>query len=293
MEALRALGGSEIITALGQSLAVILATALLIKLIHIAAEQYISRFTARAIVVRNRVELVKVLLYLFTGFVVIRLLLAARADAVLAVVGGGAVVAGLAARELLANIFAGVFIFFERPFSVGDRIQVGPYYGEVDNISLRATTLVTPEDSRVSVPNSMVFSEGSLSANAGDLEAMVVIEFYFAHSVSISEIRQVLWEAAVTSKYFYAKRPVEILVEETPVATAFYVRAFVADIRQEFPFAADVTARAKERLKGLDPLYPEDVWAGAPGLPFSVGSGSSRRRPQGRNRLDGQRILEP
>jgi len=49
--------------------------------------------------------------------------------------------AALAARTLIANLLAGLYLAVERPFEVGDRIRVGEYQGEVVDIRIRCTVL--------------------------------------------------------------------------------------------------------------------------------------------------------
>jgi small-conductance mechanosensitive channel len=65
----------------------------------------------------------------------------------------------LALRDVLANLVAGVYILLERPFSIGDRIQLpGGHRGEVETIALRTTMLRTETNTRVIVPNAKIYS---------------------------------------------------------------------------------------------------------------------------------------
>ncbi len=61
---------------------------------------------------------------------------------------------GLAAQDTVANIFGAVAVFMDRPFKVGDRIQVGTDVdGMVEEMGLRATRIRTLEGVLVTVPN--------------------------------------------------------------------------------------------------------------------------------------------
>ena len=57
---------------------------------------------------------------------------------------------GLGLKDLFADIVAGFIIILEKPFQIGDKIQIGGDYGEVVDIGLIQTVIVTPGDSRVS-----------------------------------------------------------------------------------------------------------------------------------------------
>jgi small conductance mechanosensitive channel len=65
----------------------------------------------------------------------------------------------LAIQDILKNFFAGVYLLLERPFRVGDTIQVKDQQGTVENIGVRTTVLRTPENIQVLVPNTVVFAE--------------------------------------------------------------------------------------------------------------------------------------
>ena len=63
---------------------------------------------------------------------------------------------GFAAKDTLSNIVAGIFIFWDRPFYIGDLVEIEDEYGEVQEITLRTTRIVTPDGIMVSIPNSNI-----------------------------------------------------------------------------------------------------------------------------------------
>ncbi len=66
---------------------------------------------------------------------------------------GGAALA-LASKDTLANLFGSLVIFFDRPFQMGDWIQVEQFEGTVEDIGLRTIRIRTFADSVITVPNS-------------------------------------------------------------------------------------------------------------------------------------------
>lgn len=60
---------------------------------------------------------------------------------------------GFAFQDISANLISGVFITFRKPFKVGDIIETQNYFGKVDQIDLRVTTLRTFQGLHVLVPN--------------------------------------------------------------------------------------------------------------------------------------------
>ena len=62
-------------------------------------------------------------------------------------------VIGLSLQDILKNFFAGVWVLVERPFRIGDTIEVTGYSGNVEEISFRTTQLRTDDGREVIVPN--------------------------------------------------------------------------------------------------------------------------------------------
>ena len=63
------------------------------------------------------------------------------------------IVLGLSLQDILKNFLAGIWVLVERPFRIGDTIEVGGYSGVVEEITFRTTLLRTVEAQQVIVPN--------------------------------------------------------------------------------------------------------------------------------------------
>jgi small-conductance mechanosensitive channel len=63
---------------------------------------------------------------------------------------------GFAAQTTLSNLVSGLFLFGERPFRVGDTIEIDGVSGEVLSIDMMATTLRTTDNRFVRIPNELV-----------------------------------------------------------------------------------------------------------------------------------------
>src|SRR3982751_124133 len=63
------------------------------------------------------------------------------------------IVIGLSLQDILKNFFAGVWVLVERPFRIGDTIEVGGQTGVVEEIAFRTTMLKTADGRQVIIPN--------------------------------------------------------------------------------------------------------------------------------------------
>lgn len=96
---------------------------------------------------------------------VVQALTAAGIDtaAVIASLGIAGLTIGFAARDALSNLISGVLIFWDRPFVIGDLVEVGGQYGRVERITLRSTRVVTPDGRMLAVPNSTIINQTVVS----------------------------------------------------------------------------------------------------------------------------------
>jgi small-conductance mechanosensitive channel len=67
-------------------------------------------------------------------------------------------VVGLSLQDILKNFFAGIYILVERPFRIGDTVQIEAHTGVVQEISFRTTQLRTDDGREVVVPNATLMT---------------------------------------------------------------------------------------------------------------------------------------
>jgi small-conductance mechanosensitive channel/CRP-like cAMP-binding protein len=100
--------------------------------------------------------------------------------------GAGAIVIGLALRNIILDVFIGLAMNFDRPFEIGDFIQVavgpaGGPSGRVVELNWRTTRLVTGEGNMVVVPNGklgdMIVTNFSKPEAMSEFELSVFLDF--------------------------------------------------------------------------------------------------------------------
>jgi ABC-type branched-subunit amino acid transport system substrate-binding protein/small-conductance mechanosensitive channel len=130
------------------------------RLLGIATERFVWQpledHTERAIpnVIRS---FASVVIYSFAGFGIIAFVFDEQLTSLLASTGLLAMIVGLAIQSNIANIFSGIVINLERPFNVGDWIQIGDVEeGKVVDITWRTTRIMTRDGYLIAVPNGQV-----------------------------------------------------------------------------------------------------------------------------------------
>lgn len=100
-------------------------------------------------------KLIRVVIYIIAGFIVITAL-GINLNGLVAGLGIGGVILTLAAQDTAKNLFAGLVVFLDKPFVVGDWIQVDKFEGTVEDITFRSTRVRTFENSLVNIPNAII-----------------------------------------------------------------------------------------------------------------------------------------
>jgi small conductance mechanosensitive channel len=77
----------------------------------------------------------------------------------LAGLGVAGLAVGLAAKDTMANFIAGLIILWDRPFALGDDVEIGDTQGFVRHIEMRTTKLEDSDGNDVTLPNSEVVSK--------------------------------------------------------------------------------------------------------------------------------------
>ncbi len=186
-------------------------------------------------------------IYIFGTAAIVMGILKPTEKLILALGSSAAVAIGFSLKDLVASIVAGITLLFDRPFQVGDRVQYGDVYGEIQNIGLRTVRLTTLDDNLVTIPNSKFMSDVVSSGNAGALDMMITTDFHVSLDANLDLARKIINEVIYTSRFAFLKKPVGVVIQETEVARRLAIKltakAYVLDVRYEKAFQTDIVAR--------------------------------------------------
>jgi small conductance mechanosensitive channel len=135
--------------------------------------------------------------YLIVAFVAVAVLgmVGVQTASMVAVLGAAGLAVGLALQGTLSNFASGVMLLVFRPFSVGDYIDAGGTAGSVQAVGLFSTTLNTPDNVKIVVPNSAVYGSTikNYTANPTRRNDMVVgVSYDDDLELAVRTIRRVL-----------------------------------------------------------------------------------------------------
>jgi len=101
---------------------------------------------------------------------------------------------GIALRDVILSIIAGIWILLEKPFKIGDIIKVKEVEGRVTGIHIRTTHLRTLTDIPLIIPNFILFSEIVTNQSDGD-KKQVILRLMLPATISYEDLRAQVKEA--------------------------------------------------------------------------------------------------
>jgi len=145
----------------------------------------------------------------------------------IAIVGAAGLAIGLALKDSLSNFSSGVMLILFRPFRVGDFATVGGVMGTVMSIDIFNTTLNTPDNQRVIVPNANITNNVITNVTANDTRR-VDLTIGIGYGDDITKTKKVLGEILKTDDRVLATPAPTIAVSELADSSVnFVVRPWV------------------------------------------------------------------
>jgi len=107
--------------------------------------------------------------------------------------GVGTLALALAAKDTLANMISGFMIMTDRPFRIGDRIMLeSGEKGDVYNIGLRSTKILTFDNTLIVVPNQQIINEKVTNLSYPDPQIRVIVEVGVAYGTDLDQAKRIL-----------------------------------------------------------------------------------------------------
>ncbi len=241
------------------SLLIIACTWLLLRFIDSIVASVSTQFVQYRMILQKAQSFLQFFIYITSGIVVFMISFRIN-DHILALIGGTlAVSVGFALKDLAASFIAGLTVMIDRPFQVGDRVTFEGNYGDIITIGLRSVRMRTLNDDIITIPNNKFLNEVTVSGNYGALDMQVVIPFFVGMDQDIDLARNLIQEAASSSRYIHLPKPVVVLVKQTItdnyLAIQLTCKAYVVDTGYEKLFETDITLRVMKEFKknGITP----------------------------------------
>lgn len=127
------------------------------KLVHKAFNKAAEKYSIDVSLV-SIINRVLTLLVMSFALLIILELLGINTASVLTVLGAAGLAVGLALKDTLSNIAAGIFLLTQHPYKTGDFVECAGMSGSILEIGLFTTKLRTPQGQDIFVPNNSIIA---------------------------------------------------------------------------------------------------------------------------------------
>jgi len=182
-------------------------------------------------------------------------------SAIAAALGVGGLAFSLAARDTIADAISGFIILLDRPFRIGDRIEIQNEgtWGDVMDIGIRTTSIRTRDNRMVIVPNSVIGRNQVINYSYPDPQYRIETHVGIAYGTDIETARRTIIDAVGQVEGVLTERPVDALyIQMGPSAMIFRVRWWIesyVDTRRMFDRVHSALQRALDSA-GIDMPFP-------------------------------------
>lgn len=242
---------------IGFALIIFVVGLIVVSIINGIVKNVLTKAKMDQILVNFISAIVKWLLLLF---VVIAALskLGLNTNSLIALIGAAGLAIGLSLKDSMANFAAGVMLLVFRPFKTGDFVEVASTSGSIKEINIFSTTLLTPDNKQVIVPNGNIYSDVITNYSATGTRRVDMV-FGIAYEDDIAKAKGIIEEILKSDNRILNDPAYVIAVGELADSSVnFYVRPWVATSNY-WPVHFDLTEKIKLEFdkNGISIPYPQ------------------------------------
>lgn len=174
-------------------------------------------------------------------------------SALLASLGIAGFTIGFAAKDAFSNLISGFLIYLDRPFVIGDLVEIEDKYGTVDRITLRSTRIITVDGKMLAVPNADVINK-TVASYTNFPHLRLDIGVTVGVGEDLNHIRQImLRQIAENPSYLQHPAPRVVVTQLNDYNVALELQVWLEDER------AHVEERTALREKVFEALRTAEV----------------------------------
>ncbi|EDM35521.1 probable periplasmic binding protein; possible mechanosensitive ion channel component [Pedobacter sp. BAL39] len=171
-------------------------------------------------------------------------------DKLTVILGALGVGIGLGMQNIVNNFVSGIILIFEKPFRIGDYVELADKKGKVQDIGIRSSKLLTPQGSEVIIPNGDLLSGRLVNWTLSNDFVKTELTFKLSAEADIELIYKTINEEVQATGNTMKNLPPEILINSIAADNIeFKVLVWVTNIYVEAGFKSDLLKRLLLRFR--------------------------------------------
>jgi small-conductance mechanosensitive channel len=180
--------------------------------------------------------------------------------------GVAGIAIGFAAKDTLSNLIAGVLLIIDRPFEIGDRIEVwsapagSATWVDVVDIGLRATKIKTTDNIVIIIPNNEIMKRDIVNYTIISTNIRVRINIGVSYDADIEKAKELINSVAGSLAWVSKEPPPKVVVRNFGESSVdLQLRVWIDDARKRMDTISCVTDKIKEAFdkNGIEIPYPK------------------------------------
>jgi small-conductance mechanosensitive channel len=176
------------------------------------------------------------------------------------------VAVGFAAKDTLSNLIAGILLIIDRPFEVGDRIEVwsapagSASWGDVIDIGLRATRIKTTDNIVIVVPNNEIMMRDIVNYTSISTSIRVRVNIGVAYDADMQKAKALIINAAESADWILAEPAPKVVVRYFGDSSVdLQLRVWIQNARRRMDTISYITDTVKTLFdaNGIEIPYPK------------------------------------
>ena len=194
---------------------------------------------------------------------------------------------GFAAKDTLSNLIAGVLLIVDRPFHVGDRIELWTTprgtgtWGDVIEIGLRATKIRNPDNLIFVIPNNEIMRRDIVNYTASGDNIRLRIPISIAYDANQNKAKEIVRDVALKVDGVLSSPGPQIIIRNFgESAIDLQLRVWIANARDRRTIGDEITDRVKDEFDRLGieiPYAKRDLYIHS--MPASLATEGSSETP--------------
>ncbi len=173
---------------------------------------------------------------------------------------------GFAAKDTLSNLIAGVLLIIDRPFEIGDRIEVwsapagSATWGDVIDIGLRATKIKTTDHIIIIIPNNEIMTRDIVNYTSISTKIRVRINVGVAYDTDIEKAKELIRDVAGQAAWISKEPPPKVVVRNFGESSVdLQLRVWIDNARKRMDTISYITDKIKAAFdkNGIEIPYPK------------------------------------
>ena len=180
--------------------------------------------------------------------------------------GVAGIAIGFAAKDTLSNLIAGVLLIIDRPFEIGDRIEVwsapsgSATWGDVIDIGLRATKIKTTDHIIIIIPNNEIMKRDIVNYTSISTKIRVRINVGVAYDADIEKAKDLIKDVAGEAAWISKEPPPKVVVRNFGDSSVdLQLRVWIDNARKRMDTISYITDKVKAAFdkNGIEIPYPK------------------------------------